>query len=215
MSQVGADDPGVPVNSAPASGDAGIPVYSPVQQPVAGDPGSLLPLVAHLENSSDTAVSPAGAVGRYQIMPATAKAYGFDPSKLTDPAYNENVARTVLGDLSSKYGGDLQKTLVAYNAGPSRVNALAKANGNRTVLPNETQRYLTRAEQYLGYPLNQPVPVAAPSAPVQTAALSLPQAQVPKQSTSLLGRIGSTIASSIVTPAYGAAANDDDPGIPV
>ncbi len=34
------------------------------------------------EADPDRAVSSRGAVGRYQIEPATARAYGFDPARL-------------------------------------------------------------------------------------------------------------------------------------
>ena len=49
-------------------------------------------LIRKLESSGDRAVSPKGAIGRYQIMPGTAHQYmgaGYDTSKLFDPAENE------------------------------------------------------------------------------------------------------------------------------
>lgn len=39
-----------------------------------------------------TARNPSGATGLFQIMPATARGYGFDPSRLTDPTYNAQAA---------------------------------------------------------------------------------------------------------------------------
>jgi len=37
---------------------------------------------------SATAYNPSGATGLFQIMPATARGYGFDPSRLFEPLYN-------------------------------------------------------------------------------------------------------------------------------
>lgn len=102
---------------------------------------ALLSLVRKLEGSGDNAVSPAGAIGRYQIMPNTALQYGFDPSKLKDPAYNEMVARSILGKLSRDFGSNLRDILIAYNAGPGRVDAFRKTGW----LPDETQKYLAHA----------------------------------------------------------------------
>lgn len=102
----------------------------------------LLPQIRKLEGSGDDAISPKGAIGRYQIMPGTARQYGFDPSKLTDPAYNERVARTVLGDLSRRFNGDTEAVLVAYNAGPGRAFRFIRDGRDTSELPTETQKYL-------------------------------------------------------------------------
>lgn len=108
-------------------------------------------LVRLLENSKDDAISSAGAIGRYQIMPDTARQYGFDPNKLTDPEYNEKVARRIISDLSTRFRKadgsiDQEAVLIAYNAGPGRAIAY-RANGrNFSKLPVETQRYLEHAE---------------------------------------------------------------------
>lgn len=105
----------------------------------------LLPQVKTLEGSGDHAISPKGAVGRYQILPGTAREYGFDPDRLMDPAYNEKVARTVLADLSRKFHGDTEAVLVAYNAGPGRAFRFVRDGRDTSELPQETQRYLAHA----------------------------------------------------------------------
>lgn len=105
----------------------------------------ILPLVRGLEASGDDAISPAGAIGRYQIMPGTARQYGFDPAKLTDPAYNEKVARVVLADLSRRFHGDTEAVLIAYNAGPGRAMKFLADGRDTAELPKETQNYLTHA----------------------------------------------------------------------
>ena len=83
---------------------------------------NLLDLVRKLEGSGDRAVSPKGAVGRYQITPDTARTYGGDVNQLTNPSYSEMLAGKILADLSKRYSGDTQATLVAYNAGPGVAN---------------------------------------------------------------------------------------------
>lgn len=108
---------------------------------------SLLEAVRRLEGSGDSAVSPAGAIGRYQIMPGTARQYGYDPSRLTDPGYNETVAKAVLSDLVRRYNGNVPEVLAGYNAGPGRADRFRAAGDNPGVLPSETQKYLEHARQ--------------------------------------------------------------------
>ncbi len=64
------------------------------------------------------AVSPKGAVGLTQLMPATAAALGVDPR---DPLANLDGGARYLRLLLDHFGGDLVKALAAYNAGVARV----------------------------------------------------------------------------------------------
>lgn len=126
----------------PATGDH---LYAPT-------PGDVTPahlnIFRTLENSGDHDVSPAGAIGRGQIMPDTARSYGFDPSRLHDPAYNETVTKAIISDLSVKFDGNLTDMLVAYNAGPGRARQWI-ANGRKiSDLPVETQKYLENADRH-------------------------------------------------------------------
>lgn len=111
----------------------------------------LLGMVRKLEGSGDAAVSPKGAVGRYQITPDTAKTYGGDPSRLSDPAYSEALARKILADLVRRYHGNTAQVLAAYNAGPGRADRFRAAGDDPSVLPRETQGYLQRARGMQGY----------------------------------------------------------------
>lgn len=80
------------------------------------------------------AISPAGARGLAQLMPGTARQMGVNPD---DPHANlEGGARYLRMQLDA-FGGDIEKALAAYNAGPGRV---ARANG----IPNirETRDYV-------------------------------------------------------------------------
>lgn len=96
-----------------------------------------------LEGSGDASISPAGAVGRYQIMPATAQQYGYDPSQLKDPKVNEQAAKSIISDLNNRYQGNLPAMAIAYNAGPGRANKWLASGEDNSTLPAETQKYLS------------------------------------------------------------------------
>lgn len=67
------------------------------------------------------AVSPKGAAGLMQLMPATASQFGVaDPF---DPASNVNAGAAFLKQLLTRYSGDITQALGAYNAGPGKVDA--------------------------------------------------------------------------------------------
>jgi soluble lytic murein transglycosylase-like protein len=65
------------------------------------------------------AVSPKGARGVMQLMPATARSLGVDPA---DPVANVAGGTAYLSGLMARYDGDLVKSLAAYNAGPGAVD---------------------------------------------------------------------------------------------
>lgn len=111
-----------------------------------------LDLFGRLEGSGDESVSPAGAIGHWQIMPATARQYGFDPAMLHDREYNEKVATAILNDLAKRYvdkdgNPDVAAMAVAYNAGPGRADAWIRGGRVFSDLPIETQHYLEHAER--------------------------------------------------------------------
>lgn len=104
-------------------------------------------------------VSLKGAIGRYQIMPDTARQYmgkDFDVQTLHDPKVNEQVAQKILDDLNEKFPNDAEAQAVAYNAGPGRAAEWLKAGRDDTKLPAETQGYLKRLRGLNG----EPVPAA-------------------------------------------------------
>jgi soluble lytic murein transglycosylase-like protein len=83
------------------------------------------------------AVSPKGAMGLMQLMPATASDLGV--RNPFDPAANLDAGAMFLKELLMRYGGDLSLALGAYNAGPARVDAA----GSVPAIP-ETQDYVKR-----------------------------------------------------------------------
>jgi hypothetical protein len=79
---------------------------------------ALLAAVAQQESGFNAAaVSPAGAQGLMQFMPATARGLGVDPF---DPASAVDGAARYLADLTEQFGST-ELGLAAYNAGPGTV----------------------------------------------------------------------------------------------
>jgi soluble lytic murein transglycosylase-like protein len=103
---------------------------------------SLALAVAQTESSFNPfAKSNAGAMGLFQLMPATARAYGVNNAY--DPQQNVEAGVRMLSDLSRQYGGDLPSILAAYNWGSGNL-----ASGRP--LPPETQNYITVISRILG-----------------------------------------------------------------
>lgn len=93
------------------------------------------------------AQSPVGAQGLAQLMPGTARQLGVDPG---DPEANlEGGARYLRMQLDT-FGGNVEKALAAYNAGPGRV---MRAGG----IPNirETQDYVAKIMARLSAPVRR------------------------------------------------------------
>ncbi|HMA07677.1 MAG TPA: lytic transglycosylase domain-containing protein [Ramlibacter sp.] len=91
------------------------------------------------------AISPKGAVGLMQVMPATAQRYGVTPDrratverKLADPRTNIETGSRYLRYLLDLYPGRLELALAAYNAGEGAVQRA----GNQVPNYRETQNYV-------------------------------------------------------------------------
>jgi soluble lytic murein transglycosylase-like protein len=96
---------------------------------------------------NERAVSPAGARGLAQLMPGTARQMGVDPD---DPLANlEGGARYLRMQLDA-FGGDIEKALAAYNAGPMRVQ---RAGGIPRI--RETQAYVAAIMARLAEPVRR------------------------------------------------------------
>jgi soluble lytic murein transglycosylase-like protein len=80
---------------------------------------ALVHAIAHVESRyNPSAVSPAGARGIMQLMPATARQVGVDP---VDATANIRGGTAYLRYLLNRYDGDIVCTIAAYNAGPGNV----------------------------------------------------------------------------------------------
>ncbi len=127
-----------PTAAASTSSLSGVP-YSDLFTAAAakyGVPAALLAGVAKVESGFDsTAVSPAGAQGLMQFMPATAAGLGVRP---LDPASAVDGAAKYLSQLTARFGST-ELALAAYNAGPT---AVAQAGGIPAIA--ETQNYVRK-----------------------------------------------------------------------
>ena len=81
------------------------------------------------------ALSPKGAMGLAQLMPATARYLGVNPA---DPVANLHGGARYLRQLLDQFDGNVEKALAAYNAGPGRVRS---AGGVPAIA--ETQNYVS------------------------------------------------------------------------
>jgi soluble lytic murein transglycosylase-like protein len=130
------------------------------------------------------AVSPKGAIGLMQVMPATAERWGVRgdaklsiEKKLADPQLNVRTGTRYLRHLIGLFPDRLDLALAAYNAGEGAVQRA----GNRIPNYRETQNYV-KTVMHLYAMLKPPppvrvAPVAAP-APVRRVRMELP-GQVP------------------------------------
>ena len=108
--------------------EAGWPLaVDPPAGPV--EPALALGLIRQESNFNTEAMSPVGARGLMQLMPATAQAVAHRlgdgtlniTALSTDPAYNMRLGTAYLGGLLDQFGGSMPFAVASYNAGPGRV----------------------------------------------------------------------------------------------
>ena len=94
-------------------------------------------------------VSPAGAIGTFQLMPDTAKELGVDPHDL-----EQNIRGGIqyLRQMHDRYGGNWDRALYAYNWGPGNMDAyLQTGKGlDGRPMPSETLNYVPGVRGRLG-----------------------------------------------------------------
>ncbi len=103
----------------------------------------LLHSIAYVESRyNPSAISPAGAKGMMQLMPATARRFGLVGSEeeLFDPLVSLRLSSLYLRKLYKLFGNDLTLVLAAYNAGE---NAVIKY-GRKVPPYQETQAYVQK-----------------------------------------------------------------------
>jgi len=106
----------------------------------------LLHAIAHVESRHDpAAVSPAGARGVMQVMPATGARFGASRASLHHVQTSLEVGAAYLKTLQQRFGTNLPLVLAAYNAGEAAV----ERNGRRIPPYPETQNYVRQVlDQY-------------------------------------------------------------------
>jgi len=123
----------------PAASAQGVPtVYSAKVQELAArydlSPALIEAVVWQESRWQAGARSPVGARGLAQLMPGTAQQLGVNAD---DPMANLEGGARYLREQLDRFGGDLEKALAAYNAGPNRVS---QADGVPKI--RETQQYV-------------------------------------------------------------------------
>ncbi len=133
-----------PAAGRDAAGQARVRALAPLMADVAQrhdiDP-LLLHALAHIESRHQSqAVSPAGARGLMQVMPATGRRMGIQAAdrELLSPAANLEASARYLKLLQARFGNDLRLVLAAYNAGEGAV----ERHGRRVPPYAETQAYV-------------------------------------------------------------------------
>jgi soluble lytic murein transglycosylase-like protein len=126
-------------------------------QEFALEPALLKAVMAAESGFNPTAVSPKGAIGLMQIMPATAERYGLTgdkkkpvEQKLTDPRTNIRLGARYLRDLLKLYPAQQELVIASYNAGEG---AVQKYNNQVPPYP-ETRNYVQLVHQF--YQLYKP-----------------------------------------------------------
>jgi soluble lytic murein transglycosylase-like protein len=142
--------------------------YEPLMTQAAHDYAVELPLLkavmAAESGFNPGAISPKGAIGLMQVMPATAERYGLQgdqrrsvSDKLADPKTNIRLGARYLRDLMQLFPDQLALVLASYNAGEGAVQKYR----NRVPPYPETQNYVTLVTQF--YQLYKPAPPAGPA----------------------------------------------------
>jgi soluble lytic murein transglycosylase-like protein len=134
----------------------------PQYKPLGGytiDPSLVLAFVRIETRFQAQAISPAGAKGLMQLMPATAAHIGGKGAwdQLFDPSYNMSLGQRYIAQLLDRYGGNLVELGAAYNAGPMKVTQwLAARDGKEddalmfieSMRAPETRSYVKRLLTY-------------------------------------------------------------------
>lgn len=125
------------------------------------DPRLALAVARAESGFNQAARSPVGAIGVFQLMPATAKWLGVDPYNV-----EQNIEGGIryLSQLLAQYGNDVNRALAAYNWGPGNLARAIASYGEQWIahLPAETTNYLRKIAGSLGTLWSGPAPSSEP-----------------------------------------------------
>ena len=105
------------------------------------DPSLIRAVIQTESGGNPNAVSPAGAQGLMQLMPATARSLGVEDS--FDVWENIHGGSRYIRQMLDRFDGDLELALAAYNAGAGNVERFGGVPPFR-----ETQNYIPRIQRH-------------------------------------------------------------------
>ena len=122
------------------------------------EPNVAFGLVAAESSFRTAAVSPVGAIGLTQVMPATARDVepGTSRTQLFDTETNLRIGFSYLRKMIDKYQGDTHLALTAYNRGPGTVDRVLMRGGDpdngyaEKVLTGESKRHVALMNRKFG-----------------------------------------------------------------
>lgn len=117
-------------------------------------------------HGNPNAVSPKGATGLKQLMPATAAdpGFGIQPAKDGSVAENMRVGNEYMDAMLTKYKGNVPLALAGYNWGPGATDKWIADGSDSAKLPPETANYIKKVGPAITAQLagkSQPAPAAA------------------------------------------------------
>lgn len=100
------------------------------------------------------AYNPSGATGAYQFMPGTARDLGLrvdsQVDERLDPEKSRAAASIYMRQLLTRYNGNIDNALRAYNWGMGNVDKWIANGSNINELPAETRNYTDKVRNYWG-----------------------------------------------------------------
>ena len=107
------------------------------------NPTVVAAMVRAESNFDPRAVSPKGAMGLLQLMPATARRFGLEQARVFEPEANLEAGVRYFRWLGERFAGDLVLALAGYNAGEAMVDR------HEGVPPfRETDTYIQRVLEF-------------------------------------------------------------------
>jgi soluble lytic murein transglycosylase-like protein len=105
----------------------------------------------HTDAQGNLTESPVGALGKYQIMPETAKDPGFGIKPIKDltkapESEHKRFASEYYQAMLNEFNGDQEKALAAYNGGPTMVKEAVNKYGAdwKAGIPAESKDYIMK-----------------------------------------------------------------------